>query len=113
MDCYERKIAEDEAKIFAKSSLDLLNKRIGLTAVGALVVAVFNERCGGVVGSLNVVSARIWFQTANSMVRLSLCHAAAPSLSSFSNALRIPSAPGLTQQGSSTLTFTESTDCCG
>src|ERR1700680_1165108 len=99
MDLRERKIAEDEAKVFAESLLNLLNNRVGWTAEGTLVIAVFHERHGRVCGPLNVVAARIYFQSAKTVRRLSFCHAAAPLLSSSSNASRIPSAPGLTVIG--------------
>src|ERR1700686_3289157 len=99
MDLRERKIAEDEAKVFAESLLNLPNNRVGCTAEGTLVIAIFHERHGRVCGSLNMVAARMYFQSAKAVRGLSLSHAASPLLSSSSNALRIPSAPGLTVIG--------------
>jgi hypothetical protein len=40
----ERKVAKDEAQIVSKPLLEVLHHRIGGTAVGALVVAVLDER---------------------------------------------------------------------
>src|ERR1700678_3430477 len=97
----QRKIAEDETQLLAEMFLDFLHDGIGASAIGALVVAILDERDGCGCVTLNVIG---WadgnFQRAHDVLLF------APTqrrrgvyFGKASRAVRMPSAPGFTATG--------------
>ena len=86
----QRKMTEDEAKSRPQASMNLLHDRLRHCTVGALIIAVLDERDESTVVALYMIKrlAEFW---------------ALPFLSSSSerasSASRMPSAPGLTAMG--------------
>ena len=52
-------MAPHVAHVGAERGQQLADHRLGLSAVGALEVSVFDERYGGVVGSANVIAVGV------------------------------------------------------
>src|SRR5262249_48409683 len=86
----EGEVAEDEGEFFAEVFLDALDDGIGVAAVGALIVAVFDEEDGGGEVALDVVcGGNRDFEHGDSFFYFG----------SSSRAWRMPSAPGLMPMG--------------
>src|SRR5712691_9230507 len=98
----DRKVAEDEAQAVPHLRLDLLEGRVRGSAIGAFIVAVFHQRDWRVSPSLDVVSVR-----RDGHGHLSLrpngIHDATAGPAMASSARRIPSAPGFTPLGETSL----------
>src|SRR5439155_5783374 len=94
----DREVAEDEPQLLLHPFLDLLDDRVGLPAVRALVVAVLDERHRRVARSLDVIPfLRHGQDQAGFPSRGS--HRATPFAARSSSARRMPSAPGFTSVG--------------
>src|SRR5438477_875110 len=97
----DREIAKDEAKPIAHPRLYLFDDGVRGTAVGALVVAVLDERHGRIRRTLNMVAA-LCDRHRQQRRPLGRAHGP-PSFARPSRARRMPSAPGLIPTGETKL----------
>src|SRR5436309_12086927 len=92
----DRKVPKDESETVPHAGLQLLDDRIGGTAIRTLVVAVLDQRHCRVCRSLDVVAV-IVDRDGEDGVPLGRAHQ--PPSTRLSRARRIPSAPGLIPTG--------------
>jgi hypothetical protein len=91
----DREIAEHEPQPIPHLLLNRLDDRERLAAVGAFVVAVLHQGHRGVGGTFGVIA----IAHRNRQARRGVSHAITCLPVSFSSAVRMPSAPGLTLVG--------------